>query len=94
MAGKKETRYVDIDGEKVDVAGCKDCPVVIRYSIPSDEYDDDGYPEEPEVYYICNHPKGPGIIGTADGDKDGTFPEKCPLRRISAAPPKRAAKKR
>ncbi len=87
MTQGTEPRIITVDGFELIVPRCVQCPMNLKLTFPSDRFDDEGYPEDPEVMYACNHPKGPDRWLEVE-DKASDFPEKCPLKRNSAVPPK------
>lgn len=62
------SRYVEIDGIKVEVGCCKKCPLL-------DERSEEAVP-------WCNHPLSDRMV-TIDVLEDGRVADNCPLRKVS-----------
>lgn len=65
---KKKVRYVEIDGIKVEVDSCEECPLL-------DERSEDAVP-------WCNHPLSNRMV-TIDVLKGDRVADNCPLRKVS-----------
>ena len=65
---KKKVRYVEIDGIKVEVDSCEECPLL-------DERSEEAVP-------WCNHPLSDRMV-TIDILEDGRVADYCPLRKVS-----------
>ena len=65
---KKMVRYVEIDGIRVEVGCCEECPLL-------DERSEEAVP-------WCNHPLSDRMV-TIDVLEGGRVADNCPLRKVS-----------